>query len=102
MPVATRHQQPVLELDPPTASETTSAILAYLTLQGFAVWRQNNSGIYDPKTTHYRFTRRTAKLTPRAAAASPGSSASASATAFLSASKSKPAATSSAPSRSSF
>ena len=55
MPVATRHQQTPLELAPPTASETTSAILAYLILQGFAVWRQNNSGIYDQKTNRYRF-----------------------------------------------
>lgn len=55
MPVATRHQQTPLELAPPTAGETTSAILAYLTLQGFAVWRQNTSGIYDQKTGRYRF-----------------------------------------------
>ena len=55
MPVAARHQQTLLELAPPTAGETTSAILAYLTLQGFAVWRQNTSGIYDQKTGRYRF-----------------------------------------------
>lgn len=55
MPVAARHQQTLLELVPPTASETTNAILAYLTLQGFTVWRQNTSGIYDTKTNRWRF-----------------------------------------------
>ena len=55
MPVAACHQQTPLELAPPTAGETTSTILAYLTLQDFAVWRQNNSGIYDPKTNRYGF-----------------------------------------------
>jgi len=29
--------------------------LSYLTLQGFALWRQNTSGIYDQKTGRYRF-----------------------------------------------
>ena len=54
MPVATKHQQTALDLAPPTAGETTSAILAYLTLQGFAVWRQNTAGIYDAKIGRYR------------------------------------------------
>ena len=54
MPIAARHQQTPLELVPPTAGETTSAILTYLTLQGFAVWRQNTTGIYDAKVGRYR------------------------------------------------
>ena len=54
MPVAAKHQQAPLDFGTATAAETTSAILAYLTTQGFAVWRQNTTGIYDPKTNRWR------------------------------------------------
>ena len=54
MPTAPRHQQAPLDFGTATASETTSAILACLTLQGFSVWRQNTSGIYDQKTGRWR------------------------------------------------
>jgi len=59
-----KHQQVSLELAPPTAGEITSAILTYLTLQGFAVWRQNTAGIYDQKTGRYRLNPQSRKGVP--------------------------------------
>lgn len=54
MPLAAKHQQAPLDFGTLTASEITSAILAYLTAQGYAVWRQNTTGIYDPDTKRWR------------------------------------------------
>ena len=54
MPVAAKHQQTLLDFGTMTAGEITSAILAFLTAQGFTVWRQNTTGIYDPKTARWR------------------------------------------------
>ena len=54
MPIAAKHQQAPLDFGTMTASEITSAILAYLTTQGYTVWRQNTTGIYDPDTKRWR------------------------------------------------
>lgn len=54
MPLAAKHQQTPLDFGTMTAGEITSAILAYLTAQGYAVWRQNTTGIYDPDTKRWR------------------------------------------------
>lgn len=54
MPLAAKHQQAPLDFGTLTAGEITSAILAYLTAQGYAVWRQNTTGIYDPDTKRWR------------------------------------------------
>ena len=32
----------------------TQAIVRHLTLYGYNVWRQNNGGVYDPKTGKFR------------------------------------------------
>ena len=40
MVIAAKHQQTPLDFGTLTASEITSAILAYLTTQGYTVWRQ--------------------------------------------------------------
>ncbi len=47
MPIAAKHQQAPLDFGTLTAGEITSAILAYLTTQGYTVWRQNTTGIYE-------------------------------------------------------
>ena len=54
MSIAAKHQQTPLDFGTLTASEITSAILAYLTTQGYTVWRQNTTGIYDPDTKRWR------------------------------------------------
>ena len=54
MPIAAKHQQAPLDFGTMTAGEITSAILAYLTAQGYTVWRQNTTGIYDPNTKRWR------------------------------------------------
>ena len=54
MPLAAKHQQAPLDFGTLTAGEITSAILAYLTAQGYTVWRQNTTGIYDPETKRWR------------------------------------------------
>ncbi len=54
MSLAAKHQQTALDFGTLTAGEITSAILAYLTTQGYAVWRQNTTGIYDPDTKRWR------------------------------------------------
>ena len=54
MPLAAKHQQTPLDFGTMTAGEITSAILAHLTAQGFTVWRQNTTGIYDPDTKRWR------------------------------------------------
>ena len=54
MPVAAKHQQAPLDFGTMTAGEITTAILAYLTTQGYTVWRQNTTGIYNPDTKRWR------------------------------------------------
>ena len=54
MSIAAKHQQAALDFGTMTAGGTTSAILAYLTTQGYTVWRQNTTGIYDPDTKRWR------------------------------------------------
>lgn len=38
----------------PTANDTTGRIVDFLNAQGFVVWRQNNTGIYDATKGVYR------------------------------------------------
>ena len=52
--IAPKHDQLPLDFGTMTAGEITSAILAYLTAQGYTVWRQNTSGMYDSATGRWR------------------------------------------------
>lgn len=54
MPVAEKHAQLPLAFVDQRAGEITSTILAYLQRCGYAVWRQNTSGIYDQETGKWR------------------------------------------------
>ena len=35
-------------IKPPTANELTNAVVKFLGLHGYMVWRQNNTGVFDP------------------------------------------------------
>jgi len=44
------------EVDIPSGdtNHLTSEVIKYLKLQGFSVWRQNNTAVYDPQLGRYR------------------------------------------------
>ena len=90
MALAKKHDQLPLDLGQLYAADITGAILAFLTHHGYTVWRQNTTGIYDAAKARWRVNPQCRRGVPdiigfRNAA-----------TASSSASKSKPAATSSA------
>ena len=39
---------------PSTANDLNNAVVKYLSLKGYKVWRQNNVGVYDEKLGEYR------------------------------------------------
>ncbi|MFC6223931.1 VRR-NUC domain-containing protein [Hymenobacter artigasi] len=54
MPIAAEHQQTPLDFGTMTAGEITGAILKYLITQGYTVWSQNTTYIYDPDAQCWR------------------------------------------------
>ena len=54
MALAKKHDQLPLDLGQLYAADITGAILAYLSHHGYAVWRQNTTGLYDAAKARWR------------------------------------------------